>query len=304
MTDAEIEDVAEFLWQAALLIEEGDLASARERLKQAQDRLEEAIRNGATDEEIAELMQELREAMDDYMRQLAEEAERNGEQMQQAENPEDGQTMDQSQLQEMLDEIQRLMEEGQMAEAQQLLEMLRQMMENMQVAEGQGQGEGQQGARAVKASRASNRVNSPVRVVSKANSKVSNPDKGRALKACRLNNWPSGRKRCVNCLMICKVKSPAVVPMAKPPADRLRKPKTTWAKPATISIKATCRKRSTVRPTRLKRCAMASRTSAKRCANRRCRRVAKATNPVAIRPMDRTIRIRIPWGVHPEPMVK
>ena len=145
MTDAEIEDVAEFLWQAALLIEEGDLASARERLKQAQDRLEEAIRNGATDEEIAELMQELREAMDDYMRQLAEEAERNGEQMQQAENPEDGQTMDQSQLQEMLDEIQRLMEEGQMAEAQQLLEMLRQMMENMQVAEGQGQGEGQQG---------------------------------------------------------------------------------------------------------------------------------------------------------------
>lgn len=145
MTEEEIEDVAEFLWQAALLIEDGDLASARERLKQAQDRLEEAIRNGATDEEIAELMQELREAMDDYMRQLAQEAERNGEEMQQAQNPEDGQTMDQSQLQELLDEIQRLMEEGQMAEAQQLLEMLRQMMENMQIAEGQGQGEGQQG---------------------------------------------------------------------------------------------------------------------------------------------------------------
>jgi len=80
----ELEDIAEYLWAAALIIEDGDLASARERLKLAQDRLEEAIRNGATDEEIAELMQELREAMDDYMRQLAQEAQQNGEEMQQA----------------------------------------------------------------------------------------------------------------------------------------------------------------------------------------------------------------------------
>lgn len=144
LTEAELEDVAEFLWQAALLIEDGDLASAAERLRQAQERLEDAIRNGATDEEIAELMQELREAMDEYMRQMAREAQENGEAMEQAQNQE-GQTMSQDQLQEMLDEIERLMQEGNMAEAQQLLDMLREMMENMRMAQQQGQGQQQQG---------------------------------------------------------------------------------------------------------------------------------------------------------------
>jgi hypothetical protein len=47
------------------------------------------------------------------------------------------------QLQEMLDELQRLMEEGKTAEAAELMEKLRQLMENMQVVEGEGQGEGQ-----------------------------------------------------------------------------------------------------------------------------------------------------------------
>jgi hypothetical protein len=43
-------------------------------LRRAQEQLAEAMRNGASDDEIAELMQELREAMQDYMRQLAEQA--------------------------------------------------------------------------------------------------------------------------------------------------------------------------------------------------------------------------------------
>jgi uncharacterized membrane protein YccC len=67
--------VAEILWNAALFLEEGDLDDALERLRQAQERLSEAMRQGASDEEIAQLMQELREAMNDYMRQLAENAE-------------------------------------------------------------------------------------------------------------------------------------------------------------------------------------------------------------------------------------
>ena len=143
LDEAEIEDIAEYLWQAAILLEEGDLASAAERLRRAQERLEEAIRNGATEEEIAELMQELREAMDEYMRQLAREAEENNQDTAEMQN-QDGTPMSQDQLQEMLDELQRLMEEGRMAEAQELLEMLRQMMENMRVTQSQ-QGQGQQG---------------------------------------------------------------------------------------------------------------------------------------------------------------
>ena len=40
------------LWEIALLVEEGDLASALERLRRAQDRLDEAIKNGADKSEI------------------------------------------------------------------------------------------------------------------------------------------------------------------------------------------------------------------------------------------------------------
>ena len=137
------DEMAEELWQIALLVEEGDLASARERLQRAQDRLAEAIENGASPEEIDELMAEMRDALEDYMRQLAEEAERDPDsQMSQGDQP--SMTMSQDQLQQMLDELQKLMEEGRTAEAQELMEQLRQFMENMQMAQGQpGQGQGQ-----------------------------------------------------------------------------------------------------------------------------------------------------------------
>ncbi|MDZ4134498.1 MAG: DUF4175 family protein, partial [Paracoccaceae bacterium] len=142
------DEIAEAFWEIALLIEEGDLASAQERLRRAQDRLDEAIRNGADQAEIDALMQELREALDDYMRQLAEEAQRNPD-SQMSENQQ-GMEMTADQLQKMLDELKKLMEEGRMAEAAELMDMLRQLMENMQVTQGpggQGSGPGQQALR-------------------------------------------------------------------------------------------------------------------------------------------------------------
>lgn len=142
LTPERRDEVARELWEIALMVEEGDLQSAFERLQRAQDRLDEAIRNGASPEEIDELMQELRQALNEYMRALAEEAQRNPD-SQLSQNM-DGMQMSGDQLQEMLQELQRLMEEGRMVEAQELMEMLRQLMENMQVVEGQGgQGQGQ-----------------------------------------------------------------------------------------------------------------------------------------------------------------
>jgi uncharacterized protein (TIGR02302 family) len=141
--------MAEELWTIALMVEEGNLQSAFERLQRAQDRLQEAIENGASQEEIDQLMREMQQALNEYMRELAEEAQRNpGDQQQQGQMQ--GQMMSGDQLQEMLDELQRLMEEGKTAEAAELMEQLRQLMENMQVVEGQGQGQGgpgQQGMR-------------------------------------------------------------------------------------------------------------------------------------------------------------
>lgn len=143
LTPERRDEVAAELWSIALLVEEGDLASAMQRLQRAQDRLDEAIKNGASPEEIDELMQELQQALSEYMRELAEEAERNPD-SQLSENME-GMQMSGDQLQQLLDELKKLMGEGRTAEAQELMERLRQLMENMRVTQGEGgQGQGQQ----------------------------------------------------------------------------------------------------------------------------------------------------------------
>ena len=136
--------IAEKLWKIALMVEEGNLQSALERLQRAQDRLQEAIENGASPEEVDQLMKEMQQALNEYMRELAEESQRNpGDQQQQ--QMMQGQMMSGDQLQEMLDRLQELMEQGKTAEAAELMEQLRQLMENMQVVQGQGQGQGQDG---------------------------------------------------------------------------------------------------------------------------------------------------------------
>ena len=139
LTDEVRDEVVDALWELAVQLEEGSLADARARLERAQERLEEAMRNGASDEEIAELMQELREAMNDYMNMLAQNAEpQDGtDQPQQGES----QTITQDELQALMDRIQELMEEGRMAEAMELMEQLNELMENLQVTQGEG-GEG------------------------------------------------------------------------------------------------------------------------------------------------------------------
>ncbi len=142
--DVETQDaLAQRMWDLAIELEEGDLADALERMRRAQDRLNEAMKNGASDAEIAELMQELRRATDEYMQQLQRQQAQNqdGQQGQQQQ----GETMQMTQddLQRMMDRIQELMEQGRMAEAEQALRELQEMMENMQVTQGQ-QGQGGQ----------------------------------------------------------------------------------------------------------------------------------------------------------------
>lgn len=136
------EDVAEILWNAALELEFGDLDSALDRLRRAQERLAEAMRQGASDEEIAELMQEMREAMDDYMQELADNTEFGDD----TDQPDQGeqQEMSSADLDEMLRRIEELMQEGRMAEAMEMLQALQEMLENMEITQGDGSGDGPQ----------------------------------------------------------------------------------------------------------------------------------------------------------------
>ena len=150
LTTEQRDVIAEELWQISLMVEEGNLHSALERLQRAQDRLDQAIKNGASPEEIDQLMKEMQQALKEYTRELAEEAKRNPGDQQQSQNMQ-GMQMSADQLQQMLDELQRLMKEGKTAEAAELMKKLREFMDNMQVVEGQaGQGQGSPGQQGMK----------------------------------------------------------------------------------------------------------------------------------------------------------
>jgi len=138
------DEIAQALWDLGTLIEDGDIGDARERMRAAQERLSEAMKNGASEDEIARLMQELRDATRDYLNQKLQQAQRDGREQGDRQSAENGMEMSAQDLQDMMDRIEELMEQGRFAEAQQALEEFRRMMENMQVTEGQGGSEGQQ----------------------------------------------------------------------------------------------------------------------------------------------------------------
>jgi uncharacterized protein (TIGR02302 family) len=135
------------LWALAQSLEEGDIGDALARMQRAKERLSQAMRDGASDEEIARLMQKLREATQDYVRQLQRQAQRDNPSGEGSEGQENAMTLNQQDLQAMMDRIQELMEQGRMAEAQQALEEFQRMMENMRITQnqqGQNGSDGQQ----------------------------------------------------------------------------------------------------------------------------------------------------------------
>ncbi|MGE0280339.1 MAG: TIGR02302 family protein [Rhizobiaceae bacterium] len=142
-SDDELRGVADYLWQIALGIEDGELSTAEKRLKQAQEQLKQALERGASDEEIDKLMRELREAMNDYLREFAERAQKDPNMAQNM--PQNGQELRQSDLEKMLDQIENLAKSGSRDEAQELLSQLEEMMNNLQAARPQQGEQGMQG---------------------------------------------------------------------------------------------------------------------------------------------------------------
>lgn len=129
------------LWSIALLLEDGDLSLAEQQLKNAQKALSEALEEGASDEEIAELMEELREAMENYLQQLAQSDNANQPQQNQQES---AQELDAQDLIDMLDQIEEMAKSGNKEQAQRMLNELQNMMNNMQANRQQQQQSGEQ----------------------------------------------------------------------------------------------------------------------------------------------------------------
>jgi uncharacterized protein (TIGR02302 family) len=140
-SDEALRETADYLWEIALAIESGAFSDAQQRLARAQDALQQALENGASDEEIERLMSELREAMQDFLRELAEQMARDPNMAMQ--QPQDGQEMRQSDLDRMLDQLEDLARSGAREQAMDMLQQLRDMMNNLQAGRPQQPGQGQ-----------------------------------------------------------------------------------------------------------------------------------------------------------------
>lgn len=118
------------LWQIALQVEDGDLSDAERALKDAQDRLSDALQKGADDAEINRLIADLKQKLNDYLQEMQKQAQKNG-------SPQD-QGMDEQQqlggndLEQMLQDLERNAKQGAREEAEKMLSELRELMDRLQ----------------------------------------------------------------------------------------------------------------------------------------------------------------------------
>lgn len=137
-TDAQLLDVAALMWEMAVRLEDGNLSDAERDLRAAQQQLRDAINRGAPDDEIKRLMDQMRAALDKNLNELAQQAQRdqqNGDRQQADPN---ARAITPRDLQSMLDRMEEMMRNGQMADAQRLMDQLQQMLENLQTARPRG----------------------------------------------------------------------------------------------------------------------------------------------------------------------
>lgn len=133
-TDNALREVVASIWALAVTIEDGTLTDVEKALRAAQDALKQALERGASDEEIKKLTDQLRAALDNYMRQLAEQMRNNPQQMARPFDP-NARIMRQQDLDNMISRMEQLSRSGNKEAAQQLLDQLQQMLENLQTAQ-------------------------------------------------------------------------------------------------------------------------------------------------------------------------
>ncbi|MEX0645323.1 MAG: DUF4175 family protein, partial [Parvularculaceae bacterium] len=133
--------VEEF-WPLALQLEDEALELSRRRLEAAQDALRSALERGASEDEIARLVEDLREAMRQYLQALAE----SGQRMAEDEGP-GGEMINPGDLEDMLDSIRDLSGAGAQSAARQALNDLENILNNLRLSSrgGEGSGSGRSG---------------------------------------------------------------------------------------------------------------------------------------------------------------
>lgn len=132
--DSDLVAVANFLWEMALRIENGDLSETERELRAAEQQLRDALRRNASPEEIRKLSENLRAIMDKFLREFAEQQQNQMDQTDPDAARGHGRTVDPKDLQAMLDKMQDMAHSGDVADAEKMLDHLRSVLDNLKMA--------------------------------------------------------------------------------------------------------------------------------------------------------------------------
>ena len=127
--DSTPDAVIGLMWETALAVEEGPLAFAEQRVRELQERILEALAEGASDAEIERLLMELRNAMDEYMRALSNRLRSDPGDL--FDPTEALKAVGSRELTDLVDRITELVRTGSRLQAQSLLTRLQEIMENI-----------------------------------------------------------------------------------------------------------------------------------------------------------------------------
>lgn len=135
-TGEQVESVRTLLWELALHLEEGGVPAAERRLQQAREQLAEALRHDAPTEEITRLMEQLKDALDEYLTAVAAEmARRQGDV---APMPPMGDVLRSDDLRALLDQAAALTRSGAREAAQAMLGELQRLLDGIRLGLQQG----------------------------------------------------------------------------------------------------------------------------------------------------------------------
>lgn len=128
-----VDEVVDLLWQAALRIEDGHVATAEADLRTAQNRLMDALNRKAGSAEVAQAVADLKQAMARFIGAMAGNDGRTPPAAPSRLENAPGQSVD---LDQMLTQLQQAAEAGDRDAARQMLSQLQSMMEDVQNEDG------------------------------------------------------------------------------------------------------------------------------------------------------------------------
>ncbi len=128
----DIHAAMDMMWDLAVKLEDGSLSDLRAELKNLKEELEKALREGAPQERIAELMDKMRKAMDKYLDAMRDDAEKRAAEGGPKQPGDQGKSISREDLEKMMRDLENMSKGGNNDMAQQMLDELDKLLQNLQ----------------------------------------------------------------------------------------------------------------------------------------------------------------------------